>query len=90
VKFVQQKRTGEKSMGIYPHVTPLSANEVLLRNYQATSTPRKINGWNLEITHLEKENHPSFSGSKDDDYPIIYRVGKPSQVVVWDFVHQQY
>ena len=27
--------------------------------------------------------------TKDDDYPIIYRVGKPSQVVVWDFFHQQ-
>ena len=23
-------------------------------------------------------------------YPIIYRVSAPSQVVVWDFSHQQY
>jgi len=28
--------------------------------------------------------------TKDDNYPIIYRVWAPSQVVVWDFVHQQY
>ena len=28
--------------------------------------------------------------TEDDDYPIIYKVLAPSQVVVWDFFHQQY
>ncbi len=28
--------------------------------------------------------------TKDDDYPIIYRVSAPCQVVVWDFSYQQY
>ena len=28
--------------------------------------------------------------TKDGDYTIFYRVSAPSQVVVWDFVHQQY
>ena len=28
--------------------------------------------------------------TKDHDYPTIHRVEQPSQVVVWDFVHQQY
>ena len=28
--------------------------------------------------------------TKDDDYPIIYKVFFTSQVVVWDFCHQQY
>ena len=66
-------------MGIYPHVTTLSGNEVLLRDESSNVYTRKI--------HMEPKNHPirnpenhlnqtiMTSGSKDDDYPIIYRVG---------------
>ena len=43
---------------------------------------RKING--------EKRVVMLIGEVKDDDYPIIYRVSAPSQVVVWDFSHQPY
>ena len=33
---------------------------------------------------------PKSCTTKDHDYPTIHRVEQPSQVVVWDFVHQQY
>ena len=41
------------------------------------------------VVLLMAEIRLTTNGPKDDDCPIIYRVEKPSQVVVWDFVHQQ-
>ena len=52
--------------------------EPLIMWYLAGDSSHTVDGSQNPANH-----HP------DDDYPIIYRVEQPSQVVVWDFSHQQ-
>ena len=71
-------------------------NENVVKCYlePLTRQPVFFNGW----IHYYFQPFPTVDGSEIRHppvevtvvYPIIYRVWDTSQVVVWDFVHQQY
>ena len=98
-----RKRSGKAIVDLFH--TPLQHGDVLKlmanaasiarlrRSYDARHRSGSQGKWKFNASKMDdKLNYCWWESctTKDHAYPTIHRVEQPSQVVVWDFVHQQY